>query len=75
MPGQDGIPACATRVRRVWSPAIGLDTDGDRVTVPRLLGHANVQTTAQYNRRGKRAKKKVVSNLMFPIDGGLYSRT
>jgi site-specific recombinase XerD len=30
-----------------------LDTDVDLVTVQKLLGHANVQTNAQYDRRNK----------------------
>jgi site-specific recombinase XerD len=43
-----------------------LDNDIDLVTVQKLLGHANVQTTAQYDRRGERAKKKVVGTLQVP---------
>ncbi len=43
-----------------------LDNDVDLVTVQKLLGHASVQTTASYDRRGERAKKKVVGTLHVP---------
>ncbi len=43
-----------------------LDNAVDLVTVQKLLGHANVQTTAQDDRRGERAKKKGVGTLHVP---------
>ncbi len=43
-----------------------LDNDVDSVTVQKLLGHASVQTTASYDRRGARAKKKAVGPLHVP---------
>ena len=43
-----------------------LDNDVDIVTVQKLLGHASAQTTASYDRRGERAKKKTVGTLHVP---------
>jgi hypothetical protein len=39
---------------------------GDRVTVPTLLGHANVQTSTQDDRREKHTKKNAVAILHVP---------
>jgi len=36
-----------------------LNNDVEIVTVQKLLGHASVQTTEQYERRGERAKQHV----------------
>jgi hypothetical protein len=42
------------------------NNDGDFITVHEMLSHANVQTTAQDDCRGERAKKKVVGTLDVP---------
>jgi len=43
-----------------------LDTGADLSTVQKLMGHSNANTTAGYDRRDAKAKRKAVDGLHLP---------
>lgn len=52
-------------VRRTFAGEL-LDANTDLVTVQKLMGHSNPQTTASYDRRGEAVKRKAVQKLHAP---------
>jgi site-specific recombinase XerD len=52
-------------LRKTYASGL-IDLCGDISTVSHLLGHASIQTTAIYDRRGEAAKRKVADSLHLP---------
>lgn len=52
-------------LRKTYASGL-IDISGDISTVSRLLGHASVDTTSIYDRRGETAKRKVAASLHLP---------
>lgn len=48
-----------------------MDTGEDLSTVQKMMGHSNVSTTARYDRRDGRTRKRAASKLHVPVRGQL----
>ena len=52
-------------LRRSFVTAL-LDAGEDVLTIQKLAGHADIKTTARYDRRGEKAKRQAVQSLGLP---------
>ena len=64
-----GVPALTWHDLRRTVTGELLDAGVDVVTVAGMLGHASVETTARYDRRGERAKRAAAGSIVVPYFG------
>ena len=62
-----GIEAFSPHDARRTFISNAIDVSKDLVAVKELVGHANIQTTARYDRRGEASKLKVARSVRLPV--------